>query len=69
MGIAIPEIFAVANAEKLKASWDGGRQAYAIATQGKGKASECLECGQCESACPQHLEIISLLKDCRKMEG
>jgi hypothetical protein len=69
MGIAIPEIFAVANAEKLKASWDGGRQAYAIATQGKGKSSECLECGQCESACPQHLEIISLLKDCRKMEG
>ena len=69
MGIAIPEIFAVKNSEDIKKSWDGGKQAYAIATQGKGKASECIECGQCESACPQHLKIISLLKDCRKMEG
>lgn len=68
MGIAIPEIFAVKNSEGIKKSWDDGKQAYAIATHGKGKASECLECGQCESACPQHLEIISLLKDCRKME-
>lgn len=68
MGIAIPEIFAVKNSEGIKKSWDGGKQAYAIATHGKGKVSECLECGQCESACPQHLEIISLLKDCRKME-
>ncbi|MBR3630254.1 MAG: aldo/keto reductase [Oscillospiraceae bacterium] len=68
MNIAIPEIFAVYNVEQIKKSWDGGRQAYEIATQGKGKASECIECGQCEGACPQHLEIISLLKECRKME-
>ena len=69
MGIAIPEIFAVSNSEHIKRSWDGGKQAYAIATKDKGKASECIECGQCENACPQHLEIISLLKECRKMEG
>lgn len=69
MGIAIPEIFGVKNSEGLKASWDGGKQAYAIATQGKGKASECLECGQCEGACPQHLPIIDLLKSCTSMEG
>lgn len=68
MNIAIPEIFGIVNAENLKASWDGGKQAYKIATQEKGKASECIECGQCEGACPQHLEIIKLLKDCRKME-
>ena len=68
-GIAIPDIFAVYNSEKQKASWDGGRGAYEIATQGKGKASDCIECGQCEAACPQHLEIIGLLKECRKMEG
>ena len=68
MGIAIPEIFAVKNDEIANKSWDGGKQAYAIATANKGKASDCIECGQCESACPQHLPIISLLKDCVEME-
>lgn len=69
MNIAIPEIFAVKNAEELQKSWDGGKQTYEIATQNKGKASECIECGQCEGACPQHLPIIELLKTCTSMEG
>ena len=68
MNIAIPEIFAVKNNEQKKKSWDGGKQAYAIATHGKGTASQCLECGQCESACPQHLPVIELLKECVLME-
>lgn len=68
MNIAIPEIFAVYNDEKKKPGWDGGRGAYRVATQGRGKASDCMECGQCEDACPQHLDVIYLLKECRKME-
>lgn len=68
MNIAIPEIFAVRNGELKEKNWDGGKQAYAIATQGKGKASDCVECGQCEEACPQQLPVIKLLKDCTVME-
>ena len=68
MNIAIPEIFAVKNGELAKPSWDGGKRAYAVATQGRGRASDCIECGQCESACPQNLPIIDLLADCIGME-
>ena len=67
--IPIPDIFAVKNDEVKSPSWDHGQGRYAIATQGKGKASACVECGSCEGACPQHLEIIKLLKDCAGMEG
>lgn len=28
-----------------------------------GKASDCINCGKCEQACPQHLPIREYLKD------
>ena len=33
---------------------------------GKAKASECIKCGKCEKACPQHLHIRELLADVAK---
>lgn len=67
MGIAIPEIFNVVNRRKGSVEFRTKRE-YTIVTQGKGKASECIQCGQCEAACPQHLPIIQLLQDCRSLE-
>ena len=32
----------------------------------QGKASECIGCGKCEAACPQHLSIRQYLKDAAK---
>lgn len=62
MGIPIPDIFTVANRRKGSPHFRTVRE-YNIVTQGKGKASQCLECGQCEAACPQGLPVMSLLRE------
>ena len=66
--IPIPEIFAVANRKKGSPHFRTVRE-YNIVTQDRGRASDCIRCGQCEGACPQHLQIISLLDQCRSMEN
>ena len=58
MNIPIPEIFAVKNRK------DASDKDYAAATDGRGKASDCIACGQCENTCPQQLRVIQYLKDC-----
>ena len=67
MNIPIPDIFTVANRKKGSPHFRTVRE-YNIVTVGKGRASECIQCGQCEGACPQRLPIISLLQDCLDME-
>ncbi len=67
MGIPIPEIFGVVNRRKGSPEFRTVRE-YTIVTQDRGKASDCVSCGQCEAACPQHLPVISLLKECRALE-
>ena len=67
MSIPIPDIFAVQNRKKGSPRFRTVRE-YNIATQGKGKASDCIQCGQCEAACPQQLPIISLLQACQELE-
>ena len=68
MNIAIPEIFNVVNRKKGSAEFRTKRE-YNIVTREKGKASDCIACGQCEGVCPQHLPIIELLKSCTELEG
>ena len=67
MGIAIPEYFAAMNKKLVGGQEEAAREAYRKAAQNGSAASACIECGQCEGACPQHLPIISLLKDCQSL--
>jgi len=62
MGIHIPEIFAVLNVYKMYGDLNEARNEYNWRPGGE-KASSCIQCGQCENACPQHLPIISLLEE------
>ena len=65
MEIPILEIFNVINRRKGSPEFRTIRE-YGIVTAGRGKASDCISCGQCEHVCPQGLKIISLLRQCRK---
>ena len=60
MQINIPGIFRCMN-EKVKFPNKPGDH-YDWVTEDGGKASDCIECGQCEEICPQHLPIRELLK-------
>ena len=66
MNIPIPEIFHVANRQRGNEAFRGRRE-YTIATTGKGKGSDCIECGQCESACPQQINVIERLRGCAEL--
>ncbi len=59
--ILIPELFGAMNAKRVYNDWNSGWY-YTVHTQDNGKASDCIQCGNCEQTCPQHLPIRSLLK-------
>lgn len=64
--IAIPQYFSLYNEdmrEKLEEKgWTVNFTNYANLTNTFGKAVDCIECGQCEDVCPQHLPIMETLK-------
>lgn len=66
-GVSIPAIFNVYNQYGLfgNKQWCGAM--YNFALSATEKADQCVECGQCQEACPQHIEIIEKLKEAHKV--
>ncbi len=64
MNIPIPDIFAARNLQTLWGQEERARKEYANETKDKGKASDCIACGQCEMACPQQIKVIERLREC-----
>ncbi len=64
MKINIPQIFSARNRQLTLGQIEKGQEAYAKAIEEGGKASACIGCGQCENACPQHINIIERLAEC-----
>lgn len=60
--ILIPRLFACMNERKKLRDWNN-YGTYAHYTAKYGKAGDCIGCGQCEQACPQHLPVRKLLKE------
>ena len=66
MNIKIPDIFACYNAKQQFHDWNSSMY-YEVSTRDNGKASDCIQCGQCESVCPQHIKIREKLEEIAKI--
>lgn len=62
MEIAIPDYFALYNQELTDRGNPAYSERYAELSKEHGKASDCVECGQCEGACPQQIKVTEWLK-------
>ena len=61
--ISIPDVFTAYNQWKVYEKLAPAKRFYGFATRNGAKASSCVECGQCESVCPQSIHIIDELKN------
>jgi len=60
-GVAIPRIFELYNDAAAYDAWGHARWSYDEQTKPEERADNCIECGECEVVCPQHIEIIEWL--------
>lgn len=61
--IAIPEYFNLYNfTHQFPEQKGNSKLYYDRLAMSHGHANECVECGQCEAQCPQHIDIIDNLK-------
>ncbi len=65
--ISIPDLFTTYNDYTIYHNLATSKRKYGFQTSGNGKASACQQCGACESHCPQHLEVMNIMKDIAKV--
>lgn len=62
--IPIPEIFAIMNKRTVSGQLEQTEKEYKDLTKNRCGAADCVACGQCERACPQHIPIVKELRKC-----
>ena len=65
--IEIPGVFRVMNVATIYGDLKSASGSYGWETRNGAKASHCIGCGQCESVCPQQIDIIEQLKKAAEM--
>lgn len=62
-GVQIPRIFKLYNESVMYDRQERGKETYQREFAEDQRADMCVECGQCETLCPQRIQIIQQLKD------
>ncbi len=66
-GVSIPNIFEVYNDLYVFGTKEISKKRYESYIRREIDASKCIECGKCESMCPQNIQIIKALKEADKV--
>lgn len=61
--VAIPDIFSIYNDAAMFNAVESSTRFYKGIVQSDRGAARCVECGHCESVCPQQLPVTKLLKE------
>lgn len=61
--VAIPDIFEIYNNYFVYEAKSAGQNSYERMIKAGVDSTNCIECAQCENACPQNLDIIRHLKE------
>lgn len=62
-GVAIPDVFSQYNHSSIFNALEDSRRNYSNLVKNSKDASLCVECGNCEEACPQSIPIIEKLAE------
>ena len=69
-GVNIPGVFSRFNDGVMYASFEPAKRGYWFMGNMKSDATRCVECGECETKCPQNISIMQELKNCHeKLQG
>lgn len=67
--VAIPDIFSQYNDIYVYDRLEQSKNSYRHLVENQKDVSNCIECGECEAICPQHLKIIEHLKEAEAALG
>jgi len=65
-GVDIPRVLQIRNEATMYDDLKGARASYGWMEK-EERADNCIECGDCEEACPQNIEIIEWLKKAHEL--
>lgn len=68
-GVQIPRVFELMNLHRVWGLTEHAKAGYRKLLDKGGSVDDCILCGNCETKCPQKLQITDQLKECAELLG